>query len=180
MSRENKATITFHAIGDVHISDNHLHLSREAMAGSIKLVEKDRDVDFVVVMGDVFDRHDNVKLSHMTLAHKFIKDLSALKPTVVLVGNHDRVNNKDFMSPIHPYMGIKDEPKKLYIADRPKLLILRKVVDGVEKHFKILFMPYVEPGRFVEAINRFIEDSHKLDKHKDITRIEDLTMIFAH
>lgn len=37
------------------------------MEGCLKVVQRD-DSDFVVVMGDVLDRHDDMKMSHLYLA----------------------------------------------------------------------------------------------------------------
>lgn len=165
--------ITFHAIGDVHISDRHLNLSHEAMENCIKLVQKRPDVDVVVIMGDILDRHDNVKLTHLNMAISFIKRMSELRPTVVLIGNHDRVNNKDFMSDVHPFMGLSDIPGKLYFASRPKVL-------RFAAKYHVLFMPYVPPGRFEEAINLFIDDMHKVGKIKEISGVKDFSLIFAH
>lgn len=184
------SAIKFHAIGDVHISDRHLPLTQEALAGTLKLVEKKQDVDILVVMGDVFDRHDNIKLSHQRMAIDFIKKLAEKKPTIVLVGNHDRVNNQDFMSDIHPYMGIEDIPGKLYIANKPKVLRVNRKIPimnskGIQtgeedKSFYLLFMPYVAPGKFVMAINLYIKSMHEKGKLKDVNSPEDFALIFGH
>ena len=164
-------TVRFHAIGDIHISDRHLPLTAEALTNTAIYCNKVTDVDFVVVMGDVFDKHDNMKMTHMKMAFDFLRKLAEKKTTIVLVGNHDRVNNRDFMSDVHPYMGLSGV-EKLYIVPKPRIV-------PIKGHF-ILFMPYVPPGRFVEAIDTYIQYLHSENKYPDIKSVKDFSLIFAH
>ena len=135
--------IPFIAIGDPHISDRHMSMTIEALNNAYEVVNKRRDVTFVVVMGDVFDRHNNVKLEHMKIAFDWLRKISSITRTYVLVGNHDRVHNKDFLSSIHPYMGLASD--KLHIIDKPHI--------RCGERYKVCFMPYVPPGRFKEVSN---------------------------
>lgn len=164
--------ITFFAIGDVHISDRHLNLSHEAMENTLELIRKRPGPAVAVVMGDILDRHDNVKLTHMNMAISFIKRMSSMLPTIVLIGNHDRVNNQDYMSDVHPFMGMGDVKGELYIVNRPKVLKI--------KGHTVLFMPYIPTGRFSEAINLYISEMHKVGKLTDIKSVKDFPLIFAH
>lgn len=176
-------TIRFHAIGDPHISKRHLSLSEEAIAGTIKLVSKKPDVDIVVIMGDILDRHDDVKLTFQRRALNWVKELVSISEKeekengrkvviVVLIGNHDRPSNQDFFSETHPFMGVDDIPNRLYIVNKPKAI----VVNGA----MVLFMPYVPPGKFVEGFQVYMEAMHKAGKWKVIKSIKDFSLIFAH
>lgn len=171
--------IRFHAIGDPHISKRHISLSQEAIANTIRLLEQRADVDIVTIMGDVLDRHDDVKLTYQRMAIdwvnrlvKVISDRKANTIVTVLVGNHDRPSNQDFFSEIHPFMGMSDVPGKLYIVNKPKAV----VVNG----HKVLFMPYVPPGRFIEGFNAYLSSMHKHDRWTKIGSIKDFSLIFAH
>lgn len=170
-----KDIIKFHAIGDIHISNRHLSLTREALNGCIQLVKKCKDVDLVVIMGDVFDTHDVLRLNHLHTGLNFIQEMSKLRPTAVLVGNHDRIDNKDYMSDIHPYMGVNDIKSKeqtLWIISKPKAVKIRG-------HY-VLFMPFLQPGRFIEGINYYISTMHKYEKLLDVKSPKDFSLIFAH
>lgn len=90
------------------------------------------------------------------------------------------MNNRDFLSSIHPYMGMEDKPGKLYIANVPKVMAITKKVGGVDKVFHILCVPYVEPGRFMEAINLCIQHKHAAGKMLDVKSVSDFALIFAH
>lgn len=164
--------IPFIAIGDPHISDRHMSMTTEAMNTTYELVSRRKDIPFVVVMGDVFDRHNNLKLEHMKLAFDWLKKLSSITRTYVLVGNHDRVNNKDFLSQVHPYMGWNGI-EKLHIIDRPHII-------QYGDRYRICFMPYVPPGRFKEAIDIYISAKHKRGEMLNVKSVKDIDLIFAH
>lgn len=175
--------IRFQAIGDPHISKRHLNLSQEAIAGTLKLFEKRPDVDIVTIMGDILDRHDDVKLTFQRMAIDWIRKLVAIADKeekqngrkiviAVLIGNHDRPSNQDFFSEIHPFMGMEDISGRLLIVNKPKAV----AVNGS----KILFMPYVPPGRFIEGFNAYLGEMHKASRWLSIKSIKDFSLIFAH
>lgn len=182
--------IRFQAIGDPHISKRHLTLSQEAINGTLKLLEKRPDVDIVVIMGDILDRHDDVKLTFQRMAIDWIRKLVSIADreekkvddkgnpcgkkivVAVLIGNHDRPSNQDFFSDTHPFMGMEDIPNRLYIVNKPKAI----VVNGS----KVLFMPYVPPGRLLEGFNAYLDTMHKNNKWLSIKSIKDFSLIFAH
>lgn len=164
--------ILFLAIGDPHISDRHMTMTLEALKNTYELVQKRKDVGFIVVMGDVFDSHRNVKLEHMKIAFDWLKQIAAIKRTYVLVGNHDRINNKDFLSDVHPYMNMNGI-ENLVIVSQP-------VIIRVNGKYPIAFVPYVAPGRFKEALNLYISSMHRKGKLPYVKSIKDLSLIFAH
>lgn len=164
--------IKFYAIGDPHIAKRHLSLSEEAITGTLKMVNKNPNVDFVVIMGDILDTHNSIQLTQQRMAINWIMKLAEKVLTIVLIGNHDRPSNKDFFSDIHPFMGIDDIPKKLYIVNKPKAIH----VSGKN----VLFMPYVPPGHFIEGFDTCLKKMHEAGKWKGISSIKDFAMVFAH
>lgn len=114
--------------------------------------------DLIVIMGDVLDRHETVHLSPYTRACAWIDSLRALAPVYVLVGNHDRKNNKDFLGPEHSLVGLKNW-EGVRIIDQPTL---QRFGDHV-----LAFVPYVPPGRFAEALQL-------------AGGVEDASLVFAH
>lgn len=180
--------IRFIAIGDPHIAKRHLALSQEAMDNSLKLVQENaKNIDMVVVMGDILDRHDDVKLTYMKMARDWIIALSKVKMTIVLMGNHDRPSNQDIFSDIHPFMDVKDVDKTLYIVDKPKAIALNRFKAGEKdarpqgkNHWLVLFMPYLPPGTFQDSFQRYLDAMHKTGGWKQVQSIESFDLIFAH
>lgn len=164
--------LRFHAIGDPHISKRHISLSNEAIENSIKFISKKRDIHFIIIMGDILDQHDDAKLTLQRKAIDWVKRLCEIKMTVVLIGNHDRPNNQDSFSEIHPFMGLEDVPGKLYIVNKPKAVTMMGE--------NILFMPYVPRGSFISRFNEYMNAMHMAGKWSKIRGIKDFPLIFAH
>lgn len=149
-------------VGDQHIARRHLPTSLDALGNVVKYCFAHSDLDLIVLMGDILDRHDDMKQSLLRIAIDFVEALinhpSAI--IVVLIGNHDRINNRDIFSNIHPFMGMKDVPGKLYFAYRPISLTI--------KQKKLLFVPYVPPNMFMSSLQKEGIDASSYD------------LIFAH
>jgi len=142
------------AIGDPHFKVNN----REDMAiftQECYRVIKERQPDITVLMGDILDRHENIHVLPLMDANKFLIQLAKLTKTFALIGNHDRINNSTFLTDEHPFTALK------YI---PNLII----VDNVVKDSEWLFVPYVPPGRFHEALGNVRET------------LAGVTAVFAH
>ena len=111
--------------------------------------ENDTEIEIIVIMGDILDTHEKIHTLPFCRAVNFILELSRLKKTFVLIGNHDRMSNNDFLSDEHPFIGIDDNNDNLSIVD--KVLVYNDY----------LFVPYVPPGRFKEALNTINYDYDK-------------------
>lgn len=107
--------------------------------------------DFIVCLGDLLDRHEQIHLDPLLRATQFIELLATYAPTFLLVGNHDRRNNTDFLTHDHPFTALRHCPQ-VYIVDQAlKTEVISRKDDKVRGNF--LFIPYVEPGRFEEALD---------------------------
>jgi DNA repair exonuclease SbcCD nuclease subunit len=150
----------------------------EALSGVLKKIKEDvadkKEVDFICLMGDIFDTHRNLCMDHRKKAIDFIKKLVEIKTTIVLIGNHDRISNKDRMSDLHPFYGMEDIPGKLFIINKAKCIRFH------DRRHAVLFMPYVPAGEFAEAINAFLKAKHARGELSDIKSIENLSLIMAH
>jgi len=83
--------------------------------------------------------------------------LRQLKHTFILVGNHDYKNNQQFLSDHHWMNALKQWNNVT-------------IVDTIVEFHKFLFVPYVPPGRFMEAIKtKFSEND-----------LSSFKVIFAH
>lgn len=123
-------------IGDVHFKHNNLNEMTIMME---KLRNIDEHYDFSVVAGDILDSHEKIDVQLMNRAYDMIKLLKARTHVYICVGNHDMINNQQFLTDAHWMNGMK-EWKDVTIVDKPVTFN------------KFLFVPYVFPGRFVEAL----------------------------
>lgn len=145
-------------IGDPHFKNNN-HLETDVFVKETLIhVEKEKDnIDFIVILGDVLDTHEKINLQSLCRATNFIRKLAKLKFTFVLVGNHDRINNKVFLTEEHSLIGLKNNNNI-------------QIVDKVLKFRHFIFVPYVQPGLFnkaLETINFDISEIKSIFAHQE-------------
>lgn len=99
------------------------------------------EIEFVVVLGDIMDRHGILHQKPFHQSCKFLLDLAALKKTYCLIGNHDFDIPSKYLPENHPY-------KVLVWNKIPNLVVVEKPM--IEKN--ILLCPYVPPGDFSRAV----------------------------
>lgn len=182
--RRDRKPIRAHCIGDPHISDRHIALSKEAVDGTLKLVDKKRDADIIVVMGDTLDRHNSVKLTLQDMAIRWIKELSKRKPTFVLIGNHDLPHESQYLSDVHPFIGLEDWKTPIEVngatTHKQRLYIVSKPMIKTIKGNNVLFMPYTPPGKFTSTIEEALKFFHSQGFVGHIQNVRDIDMVFAH
>ena len=131
-------TKRFLFVGDVHIKpDNRdeIHLLLAEMLQHLA----DHNYDAIVLGGDVMHYHERLFTPALNTALHFIQTLSTLMPVYVLVGNHDYINNSQFLTD-HHWMNVLKTWKNVHVIDRPR------------QEEEVMWLPYVPPGRFVEAL----------------------------
>ena len=133
-------------LGDVHIkSDNALEIAtfQEKL---LKLLNDERP-NYIIVMGDLLDTHEVILTQCLNQAYDFIRVLRDIASTIILVGNHDMINNSQFLSTHHWMNGMK-EWRNVTVIDSVKY----------ERDGNFLLCPYVPNGRFVEALRKCEKD----------------------
>ncbi len=134
-------------IGDPHFKHNSDVSESEEYVTKIISIAREHDPTFIVVLGDILDTHEIVRVQPHNLAEKFIEGLSEIAHTYVLIGNHDYINNSQFLTTNHIFGPFK-KWSNLTIVDTVKEVYIE------EKYF--VFVPYVPPGRFLEALNTLV------------------------
>jgi DNA repair exonuclease SbcCD nuclease subunit len=136
-------------IGDPHFKIKNVEYIPLFISKITTIVESNT-LDFVVIAGDVLDNHDRVDVEPLNLAINFILQVSQKIKTFILVGNHDYKNNQQFLTDHHWMNAFKHWNNVV-------------VVDQVVQLNEFLFVPYVPPGRFLEALKTkiSIEDLNK-------------------
>lgn len=130
-------------IGDPHFKIDNV-IRTDMMVEALKRVVIEKKPTFIVVLGDILDRHETIHVSPLTRSVKFLSEMSELAPTFALIGNHDLKNNRQFLSDEHPFTAVK-KWSNITIADKT----LTTLINGQ----RFTFVPYVPPGRFEEALN---------------------------
>ena len=148
---ETQTPITVLVVGDPHFKVSNVHETNAMVEAIIRIVNT-RNPDIVVVLGDVLDRHETIHVSPLTRSVKFLHELMMLVPTFVLIGNHDLKNNRQFLSDEHPFTALK------YMFDMSthhaiKGAIVDSTIMRTINGHKFVFVPYVPPGRFREALD---------------------------
>ena len=131
------------AIGDPHFKINNL-ADIDTYIQNVCDIIKREGIDLVIILGDLLHTHEKVHSLVLNKAYDFIRCTRDLARTVVLVGNHDYINNSQFLSENH-WMNAMKEWSNVDIVD--KGLVIDAAVG------KIVLCPYVAPGRFEEALD---------------------------
>lgn len=140
-------------LGDPHFKVNNVQDSEEMTKKFVELAENIKP-NFIVVMGDVLDRHSSIHVIPLMKSEELIKKLSEIAPTFVLIGNHDRPNNSNYLTDEHPFNSLKFWPNT-YIVDKVlEIYYLDSIkLDKCDDSSRFIFVPYVPPGRLEEALN---------------------------
>lgn len=131
------------AIGDPHFRMENLSELTAYSNRIISLVTREQPT-FVVLLGDLLHSHEHVHTTVLNKAYTFIYKLSQLVPVYVLVGNHDYINNSQFLTDAH-WMNAMKMWDNVSIVDRGETT--------TTSFGKFVFCPYVFPGRFKEALD---------------------------
>lgn len=138
-------------IGDPHIKANNIP---EVDLFISKLVDllKSETPDFIVILGDILNDHEKLNTIALNKAVELFEKCSTISHTFVLVGNHDIINNSQFLTENHWLNPLKKWPN---------MNIVDKVIHIEREDFNFTFLPYVPPGRFRDALDTIPEESWK-------------------
>jgi len=128
-------------IGDPHIkTDNHIDV--DILLSELEKICQSITFDLIIVGGDVMHYHERIFTQALNKTLHFIKTLSKYAHIDILVGNHDMINNQQFLTSNH-WLNVFSE-KNISVIDKP----IKKQID----QFIFMLCPYVFPGRFIEAL----------------------------
>jgi DNA repair exonuclease SbcCD nuclease subunit len=129
-------------VGDTHLTASSL--AGPLPAAIIRAAEEIRP-DLVVLLGDVLDEFEYVQVDAQQCAYQLFQALARVAPLYVLVGNHDRPNNSDFLSSRHPFTALVYWPVE-------RITIVHRPVQATCQGHILTFVPYVPPGCFRAAL----------------------------
>ena len=105
----------FLVIGDPHFKTSNVPDTEDFIEKTISLAKKEVP-DFVIILGDVLHEHERLHTIPLNIAYNFIKAMASLAKTYILVGNHDMINNQQFLNDNH-WLGAMKQWKNVYIVD---------------------------------------------------------------
>ena len=130
-------------IGDPHFKVNNTVDTDEMTIQLINIINE-KQPDFVIVLGDVLDRHENIHMTPLIKSVALLRQIQDLVPLYVIIGNHDRKNNKVYLNEEHPFTALKYW-NNTFIIDTVKQFTIKNLI--------FTMVPYVAPGLFLEALN---------------------------
>lgn len=138
-------TLNILCIGDVHIQTNNTQDIRIFTEKLYKYIEQNNEnIDIIVLMGDILHTHERLHTIAFNVANNLFRDLSLYKPLYVLVGNHDYINNSQFLTNNH-WMNCFKTLDNIHIVDN--IMICK------HNNLNVIMCPFVPDGRFTEALN---------------------------
>jgi DNA repair exonuclease SbcCD nuclease subunit len=140
-------------IGDQHFQMSNLSEVHIFVKRLLELVALQKP-SIIICLGDLLHTHERLHTIALNTALDFIDELRKISPTYVIVGNHDLVNNQQFLSTNH-WLNPMKEWENTFIVDTP----LIQTIDDIT----ILLTPYVYPGRFIESLDTLKEDFKNVD-----------------
>lgn len=156
------------------IGDNHFmrsnSLETDEMTLKILDIARNNKFDFAVLLGDILDTHETIHIGPFCRAINFMENLSKLVPHMfVIIGNHDRPNNAVYLTDEHPFSACKSWKNTT-------------IVDKVVEWNNYLFVPYVQVGRFHEALETLGTFGSESSEGSFIfsEKIKKYNIIFAH
>ena len=131
-------------IGDPHIQVSNIP-EVEIFLERLLILAEEKKPDFIVIAGDLLHTHERLHTLALNKAYEMVEKLREIAETYVLVGNHDLCNNQQFLTENHWMNGMK-EWDNVHIIDKVKHITYNSE--------EFVFVPYVPPGRFLEALNK--------------------------
>lgn len=135
---------TYLFIGDLHIKSENKDDVDLLLIELLSILSKDENENEkydIILGGDIMHYHERLFTQPLNQALHFIQTLSSIAHVYILVGNHDYINNSQFLS-THHWMNAMKTWNNVTIVDQ--------TYSSDDK--LCLFVPYVPPGRLIEAL----------------------------
>lgn len=155
------------AIGDPHFKHDN-GVDTALMTDKIEEIIDTKRPDVVVILGDILHTFEKFTTNPFHRVYKFLDTIhEALLDyggfLCIIIGNHDRTNNTVFMTDEHVFNPYK-KWENVIVADCTTIVTEIAPSSGAE--FNIMLVPYVQPGRLIEAIGENGNERYVLPKEK--------------
>ena len=134
-------------IGDPHFQVNNIN-EVDLFLEKITTLATEKQPDLIIIAGDILHTHERLHTIALNKAYDLVNIMRNITKTYVLVGNHDYIQNQQFLTKNH-WMNALKEWHNTVIVD--------EVICETINNQKFVFVPYVSPGRFLEALETSTE-----------------------
>ena len=170
------------------IGDPHFNIKnrQRCLDFSNKCIQKAKELknelDLIICLGDIFHTHEKAHMLECKDVINFLDECQKICKTILIIGNHDRLNNEVYCTDDHfLYMHNKTidmiRNTNIDVKIKTNLTIVDKPQTYNIKGYTFGLIPYVEPGRFGEALES-IKNSTIFNT--PITEDRNLKYIFCH
>ena len=132
-------------VGDQHVQVTNLDEIEKLICFIENIIDM-HSPDIIILGGDMLHTHERLHTTALNKACEFIERMRNKRPTYVLVGNHDYEGNQQFLTTRHWLNPLK-EWTNVTIIDTVTVILDNKMI----------LVPYVPPGRFIEALETHTE-----------------------
>jgi hypothetical protein len=139
--------MTILCVGDIHIKPTNTHLIDCLEVQLLQRIAETK-ARYIVLLGDILDTFERLHTQALNRAYRLIDTLRNQAYVYVLVGNHDLINNQQFLTSEHWMNGLK-QWSNVTIVDR--------VYERRDSHLSMLFVPYVPVQSFQKALDTFTD-----------------------
>ena len=137
-------------IGDPHFAVKHYLEGEELIEKCVEIAELTEPSN-IIILGDILDTHEVARNAPYKQALKFIEKLSDIAHVYLLIGNHDLINQKQYLSDNHFFTPLK-KWGTVTVVDEP----IRTQFAGKD----IVMTPYVPCGKLEEALDTLVYEEY--------------------
>lgn len=152
-------------IGDTHFENKAYQQGEDLINRCVEIAKKINPFA-IILLGDIQHTHETAKQSPFEQACRFIQNLSNIAPTYVQIGNHDLINQTQFLSDKHFFNPLK-RWEDVVIVDVPTVLYVPIDADGSQA--QVIMCPYTPPGRLIEALDTLASPTEDQEEGIDWT-----------
>lgn len=140
-------------VGDLHFKPGNVRQTTIIQQDIMEIINK-QEILMVILLGDTLDNHEKINMECYNRAcDMFDMIISTGIPLFVIIGNHDRANNKVYMTNRHPFRGYCNI-SGIKIVDKCYLHQFTVTQnDGNIANLKFCFVPFVPDGMYLQALS---------------------------
>lgn len=139
-------------IGDIHIRLENFEEIDKLEVILKDILENDKSIEYVIFGGDILHTHEKLHTLALNKAVNFLKTFLSYCKVICIVGNHDMINNQQFLTENHWMNSLK---KEFTIVDKPCTFSSSNIIFSC--------IPYVFNGRFKDALCELQDDYKQND-----------------
>lgn len=140
-------------VGDPHFQASNINDAEKLITQLLEYVQRIKPT-FVVILGDTLHTNETILLPPFKKASEMIEKVSMYTRVYVLIGNHDFLNESQYLTDNHPFF-VHKHINNVFIVDKPQVY--------THDNFTFGFVPYVQKGMFTKTLNTYVSGWSEFD-----------------